>query len=376
MGFYFRKSVNVGPLRFNFSKSGIGVSTGIPGLRIGAGPRGHYVQAGRGAFYYRATLPTQAPPRHGSPLGPTPGGGTSPSGRRSPDQPSPADPTLDPAQEIESGSVLAMSDETSEGLLRELNDRRARWRIIPSVLVLGVLLLVAARTSVGDLAFAGLVVLVAVAAFAAWQADALRKTSVIMYDMDQDAIAEYELLVGAVKELGGAERLWHVGTRANVRDAKYHAGASSVISRKSTSVTTGLPSLVKCNVDVPAIAVGRQSLYFFPDRLLVFDSSSVGAVPYAALVLERDRTTFIEEEAVPRDSQVVGQTWRYVNKKGGPDRRFKDNRQLPLCQYEALHFSSSTGLNELLHASRVGVGEKLVHLLAARPVSSGVRARL
>lgn len=39
MGFYFRKSVNLGGLRFNLSKSGVGVSTGFKGFRIGSGPR-------------------------------------------------------------------------------------------------------------------------------------------------------------------------------------------------------------------------------------------------------------------------------------------------------------------------------------------------
>jgi hypothetical protein len=38
MGFYIRKSVSVGPFRFNLSKSGIGVSTGIMGFRVGSGP--------------------------------------------------------------------------------------------------------------------------------------------------------------------------------------------------------------------------------------------------------------------------------------------------------------------------------------------------
>lgn len=36
MGLYFRKSVRAGPFRFNFSGRGIGVSTGIPGFRIGS----------------------------------------------------------------------------------------------------------------------------------------------------------------------------------------------------------------------------------------------------------------------------------------------------------------------------------------------------
>jgi len=40
MGFIFRKSVNLGPIRLNFGKNGIGVSTGIPGLRIGRNAKG------------------------------------------------------------------------------------------------------------------------------------------------------------------------------------------------------------------------------------------------------------------------------------------------------------------------------------------------
>ncbi|MGO9102221.1 MAG: DUF4236 domain-containing protein [Mycobacterium sp.] len=42
MAFYIRKAVKAGPFRFNLSKSGIGVSTGVPGFRVGSGPRGNY----------------------------------------------------------------------------------------------------------------------------------------------------------------------------------------------------------------------------------------------------------------------------------------------------------------------------------------------
>lgn len=35
MGFRFRKSVKIGPVRLNVSKSGLGVSAGVKGARIG-----------------------------------------------------------------------------------------------------------------------------------------------------------------------------------------------------------------------------------------------------------------------------------------------------------------------------------------------------
>ena len=34
MGFRFRKSINLGPLRLNFSKSGVGYSVGGKGFRV------------------------------------------------------------------------------------------------------------------------------------------------------------------------------------------------------------------------------------------------------------------------------------------------------------------------------------------------------
>lgn len=47
MGFRFHKSIGLGKfLRLNISKSGIGFSAGIPGLRLSTGPRGAFFSAG------------------------------------------------------------------------------------------------------------------------------------------------------------------------------------------------------------------------------------------------------------------------------------------------------------------------------------------
>lgn len=57
MGFFVRKSLGkIGPIRFNLSKSGIGISAGVSGARIGIGPQGAYVTGGRGGLYYRKYL--------------------------------------------------------------------------------------------------------------------------------------------------------------------------------------------------------------------------------------------------------------------------------------------------------------------------------
>ena len=40
MGLRFRKSINIGPLRINFSKSGVGFSLGVKGFRVGRSAKG------------------------------------------------------------------------------------------------------------------------------------------------------------------------------------------------------------------------------------------------------------------------------------------------------------------------------------------------
>ncbi|MGY6523233.1 MAG: DUF4236 domain-containing protein [Mongoliitalea sp.] len=57
MPFYVRKGLNFGPLRVNFSKSGIGLSAGVTGARIGVNSQGRaYVHGGRHGLYYRKSL--------------------------------------------------------------------------------------------------------------------------------------------------------------------------------------------------------------------------------------------------------------------------------------------------------------------------------
>jgi hypothetical protein len=56
MGFYIRKSFQIGPIRINLSKSGLGLSFGTRGARIGTGPRGPYLFFGRAGLYFRKSL--------------------------------------------------------------------------------------------------------------------------------------------------------------------------------------------------------------------------------------------------------------------------------------------------------------------------------
>ena len=351
MSFYLRKSIRVGPLRFNLSNSGVGVSAGFKGFRVGAGPRGNYVHMGVGGIYYRATIPAAAPrppafQRHsGAPATLT------------------SDPLIPPGtheelQDIDSTSASTIVDSSSAELLREINERKQKVRLWPLILTATLL---AAFAVIGmDLPpwLAVVVALIGAAATAfAYHRDLLAKTVVLFYSMDPEMENTYGVLHEWANHLSSCARAWHIAAQGHVYDRKYHAGASSLVRRNPTFIRKAEPPYLKSNIETVAIGVGAQVLHFFPDRVLIYDTNGVGAVGYNQLQLAVQPTRFIESESLPPDAQVVDHTWKYVNKRGGPDRRFKDNRQLPICLYDEISLSSSTGLNEVIQVSRVGLAD-------------------
>ena len=57
MGFYLRKAFRAGPIRFNLSRGGIGISAGVTGARLGlSSSGGAFVHGGRGGVYYRKSV--------------------------------------------------------------------------------------------------------------------------------------------------------------------------------------------------------------------------------------------------------------------------------------------------------------------------------
>lgn len=349
MGFYIRKSVNVGPFRFNFSNSGIGVSAGIKGLRVGTSPRGNYVSVGRGGLRYRATLPStprSSPIAHTS--SPTP-----------PPVPQKNIPGVGPMVAIESAPSSAMQDSTSLSLLDELNGKAVRpnyWKWTAGVGVVG-LGLVAQNAPSYIVILLG-AMLLALTGYV-WMRDIVAKTVVLCYELDTPNERSFETLHAAFGNLRSCQKAWRIDARGAVHDSKYHGGAGTLIKRKDAYFGMGLPPKVKCNLDVPFLKAGTASFYFMPDRLLVYSTSGVGAIPYVDLRFDGSSKRFIEDGGVPSDAKVVGSTWRFVNKNGGPDKRFKDNKQLPIALYEELRFHSASGLNEVIQVSRHSVSESI-----------------
>ncbi|MBE5074743.1 DUF4236 domain-containing protein [Erythrobacteraceae bacterium E2-1 Yellow Sea] len=369
MPFYIRKSVSAGPFRFNLSKSGLGVSVGVKGLRFGTGPRGHYVHAGRGGLYYRSSKPGSGrkgqEQRHSTPPGPAP--------RQLP-QYTERGVEMMP---VSSADVLEMEDSRFTEILNELSTKQASTSMEKALGITGAVTAALGLITAGG---SGLVV-GGLFGLGAWLVgkwlDSFQRSDVLIYDLEPEAQSAYEALSNAFDVVAACQGKWHIDAGGTVHDIhtwKRNAGAGRIIDPRPTTFTYALPRVVKSNVTPPSIQCGKETLYFLPDFLLVVHDQKVGAVAYDRLSIRWQDSNFIEEGTVPTDTEVLYHTWKHPNKNGGPDHRFANNYQIPVCRYEAIHLTSDSGLNELLQVSRAGVAAPFAEAVAELARSNGSSA--
>jgi uncharacterized tellurite resistance protein B-like protein len=352
LGLSFSRSVRFGPVRFNFSSSGIGVSTGIRGLRIGTGPRGAYINVGRGGLRYRASLSGKS--------WKTP---KSPREFQGPGAPHYADPlpqegsNLTQTKEHDNVSVLELTESSSDALLQSMNEQAKRQNLWPFVgggilvlFFLGYQFLQSWPT------WAQLLILGVGAGVTLWvrHRDGLKKLTVLFFDPDPDTVNRYTHVVSGAQSASTARKLRSVLQTSTYADPKYQAGASQGLKLGDASIVIGQMPNVLANIDIPIITSGRTTLGFYPDRVLAFQGQAVGAIEYRDLSIESSPSKYIEMESVPTDAMLIDWTWQYVNKSGGPDKRFKDNRKIPICKYNGLQLVSNRGLDIRLLSSRDG----------------------
>jgi hypothetical protein len=318
------------------------MSVGVKGFRVGSGPRGNYIHMGRGGLYYRASLDGERPQAARANLSPSQTFST------------PATTGYYTKQQIETGNALDMKPSNGSDIVDQINQKLQVFRLWPLALVAGAIASLSLLSNPGAapiaLALAGLAVAGSIV-LARW--DQSRRTVILMYDLDEHAESTAKKFSEEFDSLAGASRIWNVNTAQRTADLKRNAGAGQLLSRNIVSLTYGVPSVVKTNVSVPAIIGGRQNVYFFPDVALVMNGNLVGAISYDQLETYWNTTIFIERDGVPRDSVVVGRTWRFVNKNGGPDRRFNNNHQIPEVQYQQLGIRGPGSFQKLLQISKV-----------------------
>jgi len=300
LGFRLRKSINLGGgFKINLSKSGIGYSFGVPGLR--------YTQMANGRQRTTYSIP---------------GTGLS-------------------YVEFENNS-------NGSSFLATINKFKKKDLNIKTVIVLFSILFTLVFQNLGFI-FLGVITLFCYLAY--------RNKKLLIkaeYNFDEENKESFEKLTNFLKELASCNKIWLINSQFNNMDVKRNAGSNISIRRIPISISKKLPYYLKSNIECYCIQIDKISMHFLPDRVLIDSDKNTAVMDFDDFIFEFGNTIFIEEETVNKDSEVVDYTWQYVNKNGTPDKGFKDNPKYPKCNYGSIIMKNNSGINiSLLLSSQI-----------------------
>ncbi|MEA5421032.1 hypothetical protein VB712_17540 [Spirulina sp. CCNP1310] len=178
--------------------------------------------------------------------------------------------------------------------------------------------------------------------YVVYQQDIKRKTTPLFYEFsDNDSEKKFSHEIELFVNLGKTQRSWRLKSKVSVSDWKRNAGSNSALIRHIAKIGKQAPKLLKTNVEVWGVDAGNIKFYLLPDRFFVFQDGIYSAIPYNEIKVFLEKLEYVEQESLPSDATVIGKTWKYVRRDGGPDRRFKNNRQLPIVKYAVVGFASA-----------------------------------
>ena len=320
MAFRFRKSLTLIPgVRVNLSRSGPSVSLGGKGFTYNIGGKGSRVSVGvpgSGVSWSQYLPHTKRAGQHPSIINP----------------PFVPQKNVDGLTPIESAPPDEINARSTSEIAPILSAAQGRVRLSPFVCVIALTVFAVGWTVREPKLTGATAVFVILAITIAVSLDRYRRSVRVDYGFDSSADKIANAIQQVFSDLKTCSAVWSVSAQGSTTDWKRNAGATTLNTRQKANPDFGRPSCMRGAVAFASLELGKDKLFFLPDAALLVRKNSVAALPYKDITVASRVVRFIEAEGAPQDSEVVEQTWQFVNKQGGPDRRFRSNAQLPICQ--------------------------------------------
>lgn len=149
-------------------------------------------------------------------------------------------------------------------------------------------------------------------------------------------------------DLLSTDKIWDITTSQKVDKFVERTTANNFLERKVVSLKRSNNEKILCDFKSFHFEnANGGDLHLFPQFIFIEKENDFALVDLLDLEVDFSLVSFIEDEHVPCDTEVVDHTWAKANKNGSRDKRFVDNYQIPVVEYGKLHFKTATGLNEV-----------------------------
>lgn len=189
-------------------------------------------------------------------------------------------------------------------------------------------------------------------------------SSNVNYSLCLEAQVNWESFVNSLLLLYSCSEKWITEKENQHPGSKYNSWTTNSISTdRIVSVRKLIPNQsnefkIDCNVTAVEIKSYKNTLLFLPSDIVVKSYSTLLSYSYAQISTLAEQFIFVNSHS-PKDTEVVGTTWQYVNKDGSQDLRFKNNPVRYRCRYGKVVFSSKDGINIEIDMSNKTVAERI-----------------
>lgn len=165
--------------------------------------------------------------------------------------------------------------------------------------------------------------------------------------LSPDQVAAFNKVVDAFRSVWLSASIWEIVSERSSNVPKSYATHS--IERERVLFDFGTFLNIKTQFKTPIIKDSLGfSYYIYPEFFIKTKGKhNFKVIPYTSTPFSYSLTRFVEDEVVPYDSQVLGQTWKYINKNGDPDRRFSYNPTRKIVGYGEIK-SDTLGISFLI----------------------------
>lgn len=194
---------------------------------------------------------------------------------------------------------------------------------------------------------------------------------------DKQKRARYSDLQTAVRNLEFSGKLWYIAERTADWDIKREHQINQVV-RNQASINRSI--LAHTNISMYAIvfsqivisktAIGEQCIIFYPNNITILQGNSpehngreIASASYNDVKVTFSKVRFIESEMVPRDSEIIDHQWEHIRVDGGPDRRYSDNKKLPIVHYGLIGVTLGKNYGYQFYVSNLAYGQEVVEAL-------------
>jgi len=167
-------------------------------------------------------------------------------------------------------------------------------------------------------------------------------------NISQNIESHFTILSNRYRELCTCAKIWDLISYTSQSQKVTRSSAEAAVERRVIAFSPYNINIIKSKFQpLHFTNANGGDIFIYPGFVYYYENEKTFAlIDFKDINFTIINQQFIEEEGVPADAMIVKQVWAKSNADGSPDRRFKNNYQIPVCQYGRIDFMTSSGLNE------------------------------